>query len=173
MTETIWAPPPPPKKRRRWPYIVAIGAVGIGIGGALASPKDEPPATVITAPDTTERRTTTTVDTMSKFDRWLADHGDQLGEFADRISTISTDIAAEAYEGNEAVLMAVCFDALTYTSSIEDADFVTEGPAVFINAVDAYDRSFTACAAGDFEAATRWTEEGTALITELTDLINE
>ena len=182
MTDTPWAPPAPPKKRRRWPWIAAVAAVGIGIGAAAGSntstretaTTDRPNATTTDRPDTTTVRTDAqvTFPPPDPFDQWLLLYGEEVAGFADRIVTISDDIVAAADTGSEALLTSECFQALMYISDIEDKEFVTEGPDIFIEAIDAYNQSYTACAAGDYETATFWQDEGTRLIVELTDMID-
>jgi hypothetical protein len=174
MNEPTWAPPAPPKKRRRWPWIAAVAAVGIGIGAAVGGNTSTAPAPASpTTPQLVERTdapsTTAAVDDL---DAWLDEHAEQVSTFADENYSILTVISSTAGSGDFVATRLACLDGLTYLTGIRSNDFVTEGPDIFGDAIDAYITAYTACSEGDFETATVWTERGTALIGDLTDLMD-
>lgn len=176
MNQPQWAPPAPPKKRRRWPWIAAVAAAGIGIGAVAGGQTSTtaPPSTSSTTAATdpvadTDAPTTTEVRSI---DAWLDEHAERVSTFADENYFILTSISDNAEAGDFVATRVACLDGVAYITGIQNNDFVTEGPGVFVDAIDAYLTAYTACSEGDFETATIWTERGTALIGELTDLID-
>lgn len=181
MTDTTqWAPPPPERKKRKWPLFGGGAVALLAIGAAAGARHDtvyvtvgtDAPATTVAKPKpttTTAKSTTTTA--VDEWLAWLIVYADESVAFSSRIASISDDVATAARATDLVGVLTACTEGVDYVAAIASSQMTAAAPDLFGEAVDAYGKAYGACADGDFDQATFWTEKATAKVQELTAIV--